>query len=221
VVVRQVLDGDSLVLADGRELRLIGINAPEFGKDGRPDEPLARAARERLQVLVEGREANLALEEEQRDRYGRWLVHLRLADGRSVEEILLREGLACAIAIPPNLNELARHQAAAAEARRARRGLWGHAYFAARPAERLAPADTGFRFVQGRVTHSGQSRKFVYLDLGPQVALRIGRRDWERYFHGQPSDWRGVRLAARGWINEYQGRLHLSIGHPAMIERLP
>src|SRR5687767_12005955 len=38
VRVTQVLDGDSFRLSDGREVRLIGINTPEFGKNGKPNE---------------------------------------------------------------------------------------------------------------------------------------------------------------------------------------
>ena len=32
--VRHVVDGDSVILTDGRQIRLIGINAPELGRDG-------------------------------------------------------------------------------------------------------------------------------------------------------------------------------------------
>jgi endonuclease YncB( thermonuclease family) len=221
VTVRQVLDGDSVVLADQRQVRLIGINTPEFGKDGEPDEPLAAAARDRLRVLAEGKTVRWELEEEQRDRYGRWLAHLVLPDGTSVEEILLKEGLAAAVAIPPNIARLVRHQAAEAQARKARRGLWGHAYYAPATVESLTGAHTGFRFVRGAVTHVGRSAKFVYLDMGPQFALRIAHADWRNYFRGRPEDWRGARIVARGWISAQNGRLHMGIGHPAMLQRLP
>ena len=221
VTVRQVLDGDSVVLADQRQVRLVGINAPEFGKDGKPDEPLAVAARDRLRGLTEGKALRLVLEEEQRDRYGRWLAHLTLPDGTSVEEILLKEGLAAAIAIPPNIALLTRLQAAEAQARKARRGLWGNVYYAPVGVESLTPAHAGFHFVRGTVTHVGRSAKFVYLDMGPQFALRIAHTDWQKYFRGRAEDWRGKQIVARGWISAQNGRLHMSIGHPAMLERLP
>lgn len=218
--VRHVVDGDTVILSDQRQVRLIGINTPEFGRDGAPDQPLAAEARDRLRALVEGRPVQLQFEEEQRDRYGRWLAHLALADGRPIEAILIKEGLAFVIAIPPNLRATVRLQAAETEARRARRGVWGHPYHAVIAAEALA-GETGFRRVQGRVARVGKSRKFVYLDLGQRLALRIGHHDWERYFRGRPEDWRGARLEARGWISQYNERLYMSIGHPAMLERLP
>ncbi len=212
LTVRQVLDGDSVVLAGQRQVRLIGINAPEFGKDGQPDEPLAAAARDRLRGLAEGKAVRLVLEDEQRDRYGRWLAHLVLPDDTSVEEVLLREGLAAAVAIPPNIAQLARHQAAEEQARKARRGLWGHPYYAPAAVDSLTDAHTGFRFVR--------SAKFVYLDMGPHFALRIGHADWARYFHGRAEEWRGAQIVARGWISAQNGRLHMGIGHPAMLVRL-
>jgi len=221
VTVRHVLDGDSVVLADQRQVRLIGINAPEFGKDGRPDEPLAAAARDRLRELVQGKNVQLVLEEEQRDHYGRWLAHLELSDGSKPEEILLKEGLTSAIAIPPNVSQVHRLFAAETVARTTRRGIWGLAYSTPVPADSLTSAHTGFRFVRGRITHVGRSQKYVYLDMGALFALRIGHADWKQYFRGRPEDWRGAQIEARGWISEQNGRLHLRIGHPAMLRRLP
>jgi endonuclease YncB( thermonuclease family) len=221
VTVRHVLDGDSVILTDRRQVRLIGINAPEFAKDGKPDEPLAAAARDRLRELVQGKSVRLVLEEEQRDHYGRWLAHLVLMDGRSVEEALIKDGLASAIAIPPNVGQWRRLFEAEGAARAARRGLWGQTYFTAIPSGSLTSAHTGFRFVRGQVTHVGRSRKFIYLDMSPQFALRIGHADWQQYFRGRPEEWRGAQIETRGWISEQNKRLHMGIGHPAMLQRLP
>jgi len=219
--VRHVVDGDSVILTDQRQVRLIGINAPELGKQGKPDEPLAAAARDRLRDLVQGKRVQLVLEDEPRDHYGRWLAHLQLPDGSSVEEVLLKEGLASAIAIPPNVSQVRRLFEAETVARTVRRGIWGNAYSTAVPAETLDPTHTGYRFVRGRVTHIGHSQKFLYLDIGPRFALRISHADWQQYFHGRPEDWRGAQIEARGWISEQHGQLHMGIGHPAMLQRLP
>lgn len=220
VRVAEVLDGDSVRLADRREVRLIGVNAPERGYDSRPDDPLANAARERLRELTRGQALRLETETEPRDRYNRVLAYLFLPDGRLVQEILVREGLASSIAIPPNLRELARLRTAEAEARRAARGLWNQTFFEPLSADRLQPAHTGFRFVQGTVTRIGRSKKYVYLDLGRQFALRIRHDDWEQYFDGKPEAWQGVPLMVRGWITIQDNRHYMNIGHPAMFERL-
>ena len=44
VKVRQVFDGDTILLMDGRKVRLLGINSPELEHDDRPAEPLATGA---------------------------------------------------------------------------------------------------------------------------------------------------------------------------------
>ena len=91
VTVRYVPDGDSLILADGRQVRLIGINTPEFGKDGAPHQPLAKPARERLAELIGKQRITLAPEQERRDHYGRLLARAILPDGSDAGERLLRE----------------------------------------------------------------------------------------------------------------------------------
>ena len=149
--VRHVLDGDTVILRNGQHVRLIGINAPELGKDGAPDQPLAAQARDRLAQLLRGQRVGLVFERERQDHYGRQLAHLLLPDGTNVEPILLREGLGWAVAIPPDIGQLPECLAAENEAHRAGRGVWGEPAYAPTPAEWLTPNDTGFRFIEGRV----------------------------------------------------------------------
>lgn len=218
VQVRHVLDGDTFILADGRHVRLIGVNTPELGKDGVPDQPLAERARNRLSRLVKGQRVSLSYEHERQDHYGRWLVHARLADGGSVEEILLREGLAWAVAIPPNVGQLNILLKAENEARAAGRGVWSEPVYKPKPAESLTANDTGFRFIEGTVLRRAQGRHVIYFDLAPRVALVVPREDWEKYFDGKSTNnLVGRTVVARGWLTESKGRLHLRVPHPAML----
>lgn len=214
--VRHVLDGDTVILRDGRHLRLLGINAPELGKDGAPDQPLAVRARDRLTQLVQHQRVTLIFEQERQDHYGRQLAHLLLR-GNSIEEILLREGLAWAIAIPPNIGRLSENLAAEKEARAAKRGVWGEAAYAPTPAEQLTSSDTGFRFIEGTVNHCAQTRHVIYLDLTPRVSLLLPRKDWSKYFTGSPCALSGQHVIARGWLTGSKKRLHMSVPHPAML----
>jgi endonuclease YncB( thermonuclease family) len=215
--VRHVLDGDSFILTDGREVRLIGVNAPELGKDGRPGQPLAQQARNRLSGLIKGRTLTLSHGHERHDHYGRWLVHARLPDGASVEEILLREGLAWAIAIPPNVDRLDSLLKAETEARTAGHGVWGEPAYAPKPAGKLTTQDTGFRFIEGTVQRRARGKRVFYFDLGPRVALVVPQENWKKYFVGKSTDLIGRRVVARGWVTESKGRLHLRVPHPAML----
>ena len=215
--VRHVLDGDTVILRNNQHVRLIGINAPELGKDGAPDQPLAALARDRLAQLARGQRVTLAFERERQDHYGRLLAHVYLPDGRDVEEILLREGLAWAVAVPPNVGKLAVLLAAENEVRGTGRGVWNESAYAPTPAEQLTAQDTGFRFIEGTILRYQSHRKLIYFDLSPRVALVVTREDWKKYHHGIPKDWVGRRIVARGWLTDSKGRLHLRVPHPAML----
>ena len=94
--VEKVIDGDTVVLSGGEHVRLLGIDAPELhpGRPGRAGpfpEPGAAEARDALRALVAGQ--TLRVERHGRDRYGRTLARLFLADGTDVSEELLRRGL--------------------------------------------------------------------------------------------------------------------------------
>lgn len=217
VRVAHVLDGDSLRLADGRDVRLIGINAPEYGKDGKPDEPLAREARALLMHLVASRQVQLEYDQERMDHYRRTLAHARLDTDTSVEEELLRAGLAAVVAIPPNLAHLESYQHAEAEARRTGRGIWGHDYYQPRDPARLGIDDAGFRFIRGRVQRIGRGRYSIYLDLNDRFTLVIPQEHWH-YFGGDPKRFVGRQVIARGWITAQENRLRLRLSHPAMLE---
>ncbi|GAB4508135.1 MAG: thermonuclease family protein [Sulfuricaulis sp.] len=217
VTVRHVLDGDTLILVDGRHARLIGVNAPELGKDGMPGQPLAKQARNRLSRLVKGQHVVLSYEHERQDHYGRWLVHVRLPDSGSVEEILLREGLAWETAIPPNISQLDNLLKAESEARAAGRGVWSESAYKPKPAENLTANDTGFRFIEGIILRRAQGRQVIYFDLAPRVALVVPREDWKKYFDGKSTNLVGRTVVARGWLTESKGRLHLRVPHPAML----
>lgn len=67
-VVVSVPDGDSLQMADGRRVRLLGVDAPERGRC------LSDAARERLIELVQGR--HVRLKNVVTDDYGRSLAYV-------------------------------------------------------------------------------------------------------------------------------------------------
>ncbi len=70
VVIRNVIDGDTVELADGRRVRLVGYDAYELS------EPLGTLARQELRSLCPG-EAYLDVDDlEPQDRYGRILGYL-------------------------------------------------------------------------------------------------------------------------------------------------
>lgn len=94
VRVVRVFDGDTCQLDDGRRLRLSGIDAPETSHDGAPAQYFADASADLLARLTRGQALRFVPVGEGRDRFGRLLGELLLADGTSVGERMLAEGAA-------------------------------------------------------------------------------------------------------------------------------
>ncbi|HRU38435.1 MAG TPA: thermonuclease family protein [Candidatus Goldiibacteriota bacterium] len=74
-VIAKVVDGDTVVLIDGRKVRLLGIDAPETNHPDRPVQKYGEAAKQYLKKRVEGKECvfEYTLNEET-DKYGRLLA---------------------------------------------------------------------------------------------------------------------------------------------------
>jgi micrococcal nuclease len=133
-VVARIVDGDTLVCAGGERVRLLLIDAPELSQA-----PFGAAARRALEALAPPG-TWLGVEHDVRpiDRYGRTLAYLWLADGRMVNEELLRAGVALVAVYPPNVRHVERLRAAVAEARAAGAGLWATTAFECGPADHRA-----------------------------------------------------------------------------------
>lgn len=91
--VERVIDGDSVILVGGAEVRYIGVNCPAL------DEPMGLKAMALNKKLVEGKEVVLEFEDKQTDRFGRLLAYIFVFEGEDkkrkfVNEELVREGLA-------------------------------------------------------------------------------------------------------------------------------
>jgi micrococcal nuclease len=86
-LVKRVVDGDTIVLADGRRIRYIGINTPERG------EPLWKEARDYNAKKVGGKLVTLEFGQVTEDTYGRTLAYVSV-EGEMINAALLQAGLA-------------------------------------------------------------------------------------------------------------------------------
>ena len=131
-VVARAVDGDTLKVTVGGRLesvRVLGIDTPETHRPGTPVEcggPQASAAMARLAPVG----AAVVLEpdsgQDRRDRYGRLLAYVRLGDGRSAGAEQVRAGWAESYVYDGH--PVARYgslRRLEADARHARRGVWG------------------------------------------------------------------------------------------------
>lgn len=219
--VREVIDGDSVLLTDGRQVRFIGVNTPERAKEGRVAEPLADAARAALIGYLASGDDRIALDfdSELQDRYGRLLAHVFLPDGASLSARLIRDGWGLAIAVPPNLALQECYRLAEQEARTRRRGVWADAYYGARDAGALETRTTGFMRVKGRLDRIGFSRSALWLQIG-RLGVRIDKRYLPYFRHWNFHALQGLELEVRGWVSGQGGRLRMNLKHPNDLEVL-
>lgn len=87
--VVEVIDGDTIDLANGERVRLVGIDTPEVGECG------YEAAKQRLERLALGQRVTLRESDEDRDRYGRLLRYVDRGR-RDLGLDLIQQGLAVA-----------------------------------------------------------------------------------------------------------------------------
>ena len=121
-MVTQVIDGDTIVIEGNYHVRYIGIDTPEV----RPQpEAFGIEAWQANRQLVEGKEVRLERDVSETDKYGRLLRYVYV-DSVFVNAELVREGLARAIAYPPDTKHQDYLERMEAEARKAGRGMWIH-----------------------------------------------------------------------------------------------
>ena len=125
LLVRAVVNGDTIDVATVGRVRLLGIDAPAAGRGTSTPAPFGREALDRLTSLVLNRWVRL-------EREGGAAVSTRrqayviTGDGLFVNAALVREGLA-RVSARTAMTRLPELQRAEAEARAARRGIWGSA----------------------------------------------------------------------------------------------
>jgi len=227
VKVQRVVDGDTLKLVDGRSVRLIGLNAPERARQGRPAEPYAEAARRRLVALVaaNGGRVGLQLGREAKDHYGRTLAHAYDAQGRNLEAQLLAEGLGYLVGVAPNVALVNCQQVAERSARAAGLGLWRQS-----PVQSPEQLSGGFALVEGRVARVERNRGGLWLEMDDSLVLRVEPRLFGQFDLDHLQALAGRRVEARGWVIDRsrrggvktgQARWLLPLTHGAMLEVLP
>lgn len=137
ILVKKVIDGDTLILENGQRVRLIGIDTPEvhFSQKLRRDsrrsqtdmatiQKMGRLAWEFTRRLLEGKRVRLEFDVQRYDKYGRLLAYVYLKDGTFVNAEIIKEGYANLMTIPPNLRYVDLFREMYQKARESRKGLW-------------------------------------------------------------------------------------------------
>ena len=228
---REIVDGDTLVLDDGRQVRLVGIQAPKLplGRPDFPTWPLAEEAKAALGALALGRQLKLVYTGRAGGRHGRQLAHIYAAAAAGgevwVQGALLEQGMARVYSFPDNRALVAEMLSRERAARAARRGIWDHPFYAVRT-DLESEEDTGtFQLIEGEVRAAAVVRGRAYLNFGDDwkqdftITLAPAvRKLFEAEGH-DPRTYEGRRVRVRGWLKSFNGPM-IEATHPEQIEVL-
>lgn len=128
VPVTHVMDGDTIaVKLKGKveTVRFLLIDTPETVHPNMPIQPYGPQAHRFTEQLLTGKKVRLELGKKKRDRYGRLLAYIYTANGKMVNEMLLKKGLArVAYVFPPDTKYVDKFRRIENSARGARKGIW-------------------------------------------------------------------------------------------------
>jgi endonuclease YncB( thermonuclease family) len=204
--VAAVIDGRTLRLQDGREIRLAGIEPVTTEKSNRGSAALS--------AIVANRNVTLSGEDDTPDRYGRQPA-FAFIDGSDtpVQGVLLAQGEALVSGTVTGKDCAAALLAAEAEARRAKRGIWADPAAiknAESPGDILAGIGR-FAVVEGKVLSVRQAGATTYLNFGRNwtrdFAVTISRRMIGAFEAAGTSlkSLENRRIRVRGWVEARSG----------------
>jgi len=118
---------------------LIGIDTPETRRNDKAYRDAERSNRDIETIIKLGKQSSqytkslvpvgsyvkLELDVQTHDRYGRLLAYVNLPDGEMLNALLVKEGYAQAMIIPPNVKYKNLFLRLEKEARKNNKGLWG------------------------------------------------------------------------------------------------
>lgn len=241
--VEEIIDGDTLLLGDGREVRLTGIQAPKLplGRAGFEPWPKAEKAKRALVALAGAQTVTLKYGGARIDRHGRVLAHVFAGSGKGgrwLQQEMIRMGLARVYTFPDNRACADELLEAEREAREAGLEIWQDPFYSIRDAtdEALLDAHAGrFELVEGSVMSAALVRGRIYLNFGEDyrqdftvtvndknARLLLESEPWSSLLAtdaGGASALTGQRIRVRGWVDRYNGP-EIDVTHPEQIELL-
>lgn len=171
-LVKWVIDGDTVVLADGQKMRYIGINAPEIAHDDHDAEPFGEVSKRFNALLVNHKKVRLEFDKERFDHYHRLLAYVFLENDSFVNAEILSNGYAYLLTHRPNVKYDSILLQSQRSAMSAKKGIWQH-----------------WRESKNTVIGNKNSHRFHLPDcpFGKRIKSRnriVFRKKWDSYWEG-------------------------------------
>jgi endonuclease YncB( thermonuclease family) len=218
--VSAVQDGRTFTTADGREVRLAGIEVPP------PDTPAGIASKAALAALITEKSLTLKRLGTGEDRYGRVLAVAFGEDGSSIQRAMLSTGWAFVAARVGPSACAAELFSAEQPARENQRGLWADAAFKPKRAENpdeILAAKGRFALVEGKILSVRESGATIYMNFSRRwsqgFSVTILKRHQRAFAAAgiEPKRLEGQRIRVRGVIEQRSGP-SLEASRPEQIE---
>jgi micrococcal nuclease len=218
-----VYDGDTITIATGEEVRLIGIDAPELS------EPGGDIARNYLACLVLHKDISMEKGDENTDSYGRLLRYIYVGDV-CINEEMIRKGYAEARYIPEVNREL--YIALEIEAETNKLALWKCTTFQPRlvdwdeniPVINWESAEkyvNQYVIVKGTIVDTYNSGGACFLNFHTEWQSHLTVVIFACDFLGFPESpeeyYRGKTVSIIGLIQEYKGTPEIIVKTPDQI----
>lgn len=225
--VTTVVDGDTVILDTGIEVRMVGIQAPKLplGRRGFKPWPLAEESKTTLDVLVRDHRFTPHFGGREMDRHGRALAHLVSDNGIWLQGEMLRLGMARVYSFPDNTALVPEMLALEQTARDGRFGIWSHPFYAVRTTEQTHDLIGTFQLVEGTIVDAADVRGTIYLNFGADwrtdFTVKIDRKAARVFGKAglAPATWTGINIRVRGWLRNRNGPM-IEASHPEQIEQL-
>lgn len=218
-VVKTVYDGDTVLLENGKKVRLLGINTPEVETPRKNAEPGGLRAKQWLVKQIRGKKVRLEMDINRKDRYRRTLAHIFTTDGRHINVELVERGLATVNIYPPNLKYADRLLDAQTRAETGSLGIWGKPAYAPILIDHISnKTRRGWQRLIGIPVTIRRGRKFVRLIFSQNFDVRIASEN-RRLFPDLHS-YLNKKLEVRGWVSRRKKNYSVLIRHPSgLVEK--
>ena len=217
--VKWVYDGDTLLLKDGRKIRLIGINTPEVAHHKQKGQRYGREATEKLRELLKGVNNKVRLErgKQARDRYKRELAHVFLPDGTDISEWMLQQGWATLMVFPPNTRYINNYRKAERSAQLKKRHIWRQKTHQIQKPHQLKRAYRGYVRLKSTIKSIKITKNNIILALDKKILIKLGKQNLNYFNSYNPKKLLHQEVIISGFLQKYRGKRMIRLRHPVQL----
>lgn len=218
--VSRVIDGDTVVLANGQKVRIIGINTLELDAKDPQDKRLAKQAHTTLQRLLRQERVTLFAGRDRKDRYDRLLAHIKIGSGQDVATELLAQGLAISVSVGRNSACAEENMIIEKAARERNLGVWSEKGEWWSDQQPRLTRFRGFSVIRATVSSAKLKGRKSTLQLANGLRVKLGGA-WPMNAQDTQTLFSSLKLhtiEVRGWLGGKVTSPTLTLHHTANMQ---